>query len=1118
LPHAAAEAHAATWFDELERTAALRLATARRRRGERDLIMGRRRSMTYEPSEEPELRRMLDYFLPAMQRGERFIIVAGATRYTLSLARYEDLIARLQADMVLLEEGHGSDAAIIDVMINNRFRIERPDHRKGAKWSRKAGEFFAWTHDYECPELEAELAKLGCWRRVDHENYKENCIYKAFKAAGCSNTVLADLAATCRMRKVSRKNLKIIADRHKLLIKIHTDGDRNLVVVGPRDGETVELGLLHEHYFHYHKTVFTAWAVENYDQVKSKKSWWTHVSANDRKKTRGMNSLDLMRAILKGPHVKPIDISTDGIFRTQFHDKASTTFENGLEYPETAVRRFHPKRFCEDEPDEPDWPDEIIDDREFDEPTAHEAAEADKADEQAGDAQAKVDYAKVNMSQQLGGVAQLARLEAKFARTGMGPAEQLKLLDKHKLYAANVFYDFETKTEGSKHKEFSVSYEELERDENYRYSGDDCALHFLNHLAKSYGVPMKRDKIKMDSIPKVKILAHNHTYDLSFIIPHLTRLTTIERSTNIITGSGMYSLWGDSHDLVVRLVFQDTCKMISMPLADFPKSFDLADEKEVMPYSLYTKRFIDAGGVATQQQIERHTKKGDLPQLMANLERLECQVEGGYDMMRYCEYYCGRDVTVLKEGWKVFRASMLEIGDLDIMAYPTMASLADAYFTEAGCYDGVYEVSGVPLAFMAKAMIGGRTMVAENKKSKFASTEELAKTLADFDGVSLYPSAMARIPGYLRGTPKVWDASVDLTAVDGYFVKIFVKTVGREWRFPITCLKTEAGNNWTNDLEGKELIVDRFTLEDLVRWSDITYDILQGYYFDEGRNDTINDVIRTIFEQRLVYKRQKRNSLQLCIKELMNSAYGICALKPIDTDISYVGEDKAANYTQNNFNAIKEYTVMGNGTYRFQRYKEIESHYNRVHVATEILSISKTIMNEVKCTAEEIGERVYYGDTDSMHIESDAVPRLADAFRERYGRELIGNQLGQFHTDFDYKTCMSIVDGHLVPTTDKSTGEICATDSMFLGKKSYIDRLIDEAGTVAYHIRLKGIPTACIVEECDRHYGGDPMRLFQQLYDGVAIEFSLGSNGHVMFRTGKDHSVRSDKMIRKVQF
>ena len=108
-------------------------------------------------------------------------------------------------------------------------------------------------------------------------------------------------------------------------------------------------------------------------------------------------------------------------------------------------------------------------------------------------------------------------------------------------------------------------------------------------------------------------------------------------------------------------------------------------------------------------------------------------------------------------------------------------------------------------------------MCANNKRS------HTKKKLADFDGVSLYPSAMKRLGalgGYLKGAPKVWrpEDEIDLSKVDGYFLKIKVTSIGKRYRFPITTIKDEKGGcNWTNDLVGKDIFMDRFTLEDLVK-------------------------------------------------------------------------------------------------------------------------------------------------------------------------------------------------------------------------------------------------------------------------------------------------------------
>ena len=385
------------------------------------------------------------------------------------------------------------------------------------------------------------------------------------------------------------------------------------------------------------------------------------------------------------------------------------------------------------------------------------------------------------------------------------------------------------------------------------------------------------------------------------------------------------------YDKMVDIRFMDTFKTISMPLSDFGKSFKLDQAKEVMPYELYTEEFIRRGGVATLEELKAVPNFKNHGDLFMNLVSWGCVVESEesglpyrlYDMLKYSRIYCRADVDVLKKGWRVFRDSLLSAFDIDAFHYPTISSLGDAYLTEEGCYEGVHKIAGVPQRFIANASVGGRVMCAENKSVRIIRkpvlkpflpidaekemkrvgvgyTEQILyktrqrviekKALADFDGVSLYPSSMARIPGFLKGAPKVWDEFVNLEKVDGYFVKIKVHKVGKKYRFPIARIKDEdGGNEWTNDLEGSEITVDKFTLEDLKRYSKIEYTILQGYYFNNNRNTRINDVIRKLFKMRLKYKKEN-NPLQIVIKLIMNASYGICGLKPIDVDTRYVKE------------------------------------------------------------------------------------------------------------------------------------------------------------------------------------------------------------------------------------
>ena len=59
-----------------------------------------------------------------------------------------------------------------------------------------------------------------------------------------------------------------------------------------------------------------------------------------------------------------------------------------------------------------------------------------------------------------------------------------------------------------------------------------------------------------------------------------------------------------------------------------------------------------------------------------------------------------------------------------------------------------------------------------------------------------------------------------------------------------------------------------------------------------------------------------------------------------------------------------------------------------------ILDYSKRIMNEVMCLAEDLKIKMFYQDTDSIHMEDSRVKDLEEAFYKKYGRHLIGKNLG----------------------------------------------------------------------------------------------------------------------------
>ena len=468
--------------------------------------------------------------------------------------------------------------------------------------------------------------------------------------------------------------------------------------------------------------------------------------------------------------------------------------------------------------------------------------------------------------------------------------------------------------------------------------------------------------------------------------------------------------------------------------------------------------------------------------------------------MKYAEFYCMKDCKVLKKGYNTFRNWILEALDIDINNKWTTASFADNYLKKQGCYDDVYALSGNPQRFIMKCVVGGRTMMNSNKMSKFDSldknSDDYGKKMSDFDAVSLYPSAMDRMNGFLQGIPKILKQSQKnmkfLEKCDGYFIKIKVLKVNKKRQFPLlSSINDDGVRVFSNDMENTIHYVDRYSFEDLIKFQDIDYEIMQGYYYDEGRNNKIKEVINFLFNERLK-KKKEHNPIQMVYKLVMNSSYGKSILKPIVDKEVIISDNKFRSYLIRNYNFIKEFSPMYQvdnfkQNWRIKEHKSINEHFNFCSVGVEILSMSKRIMNEVMCLGEDLNLKMYYQDTDSIHINYDDIDVLKKEFKKVYGRELEGKKLGQLHIDFDLKD-----------DNGNDCKNIYAEKSIFLGKKCYLDCLVGEGkdGKIyrGHHIRLKGVPNSTIKYTAKKMnvslYG-----LYDMLYRGEKIRFDLLEGG-----------------------
>lgn len=954
------------------------------------------------------------------------------------------------------------------------------------------GAFFPFLN-----KTKINLDKYGVHNVVDENNYENNCLINSLETAGYDTTAIKCL---CKNQEIPMRQLKKIAEMLNIYITIRrVDDEKKKNHYGNPDKPEIQLGLIEKHYFLIEEIPYTLYSIKNYyELIENDVNDWNKVYTTEinkktgnkkyKRKDRYTDSYNAIKYLVfnQSNYLVPIK-HTDKLYATNNYKQVKEF--GSLEYNENIY----------------DYKDE----------------------EPEGNLMENKPNSLDSQS---------------FTKRCLG----------------KYYFDFETTTRRKDDKETIHKPYCLYTDRSNRgYWGRDCGKKFLDELVEQYGV-RKGEKIKRPRVSKAKgkegepicdddgepivdetdlyeetcefnryirLVAHNSSYDFRFLLKYLTKIDTIEKGTGLMNCNSLYY----KDDKVICINIRDSLKMINMPLRKFGSSFGLETEKEILPYDLYSEENVKKNWIDVDECLSWVSEK-DKKQYLDNCERWECILDGKINILKYAGEYCYMDCITLRDGYKKFEGLVKEAIDLDINDYMTLPSMANDYLVRQGCYDGVLKLSGVPRHFIQQCVVGGRTMCRRNEKFMSIGNKEkydkyindngmndnvVNNLLADFDAVSLYPSAMSRMKGFLKGKPNViTDFESIKNTCDGYYVCIEITKVGKHYDFPCCSLLTEDGiRNFTNDLVGQKLYVDKIMLDDMIKFQEVEYNFINGYYYNEGFQTKIIETIQYVFEQRLKYKAMKdedgnSNPLQLVFKELMNSSYGKTCLKPIDCEDEYVKASLIDEYVVRNYNYIKEMTLLANGVYfKVKKIKTIDTHFNNVHIGVSILSTSKTIMYEVMCLAEDLNIDMYYTDTDSIHIDNTKINYLAEEFGKKYGRDLIGKNMGQFHTDFDLQGAV---------------GDIVASDSIFLGKKVYIDRITgnDKDGNELedYHIRMKGVSTNCVIHKGQTEYNGNHLEMFEKLFLGDTLEFNLLAVAP-SFELCKNMNIRSrKKFTRRVSF
>lgn len=693
----------------------------------------------------------------------------------------------------------------------------------------------------------------------------------------------------------------------------------------------------------------------------------------------------------------------------------------------------------------------------------------------------------------------------------------------------------------------------VQRFENGKYeSATDQLMYYLMNFA---------DKT-------VIIYCHNLGFDIKMIMnhPRFHIESSFGKGTKNISTTGR--LFGTNYFTGLRtktkLIFKDSYALIASSLNKFPEMFKFTDcsgentsysKKHPICYDWYTNDWLNneinndylthSKTLKELYEIAKKSKQFNSNEADYLSWKKEFEEFNGYpnentqfNLMSYMRDYCVQDVIILAKGVMTFRGYLLEISDdkIDILTDSlTISSYAKQLCVLKGCYDDTYDFTGRIQAFMTLAMAGGKCQLRNNEKQKIEQKIQLQ------DANSLYASAQVRIPGYIKGLPKVIRVLEDssktsesiLATADYYFVEIKVLKVNKKIPMPLISICKlneeidEDEKNYTNDLEGLNIVVDKVVLEDLIEFQKIEYEFIRGYYFDEGFNDKIVSTTQELFDLRTEFKKAG-NAIEQAYKAILTSIYGKNLEKSHDNNKVFIegSKDFGVYFSKNtanisSFDIIKKYSytnkkgeLINKDKYVLTVRDNAKQHFNNIHHGIQILSMSKRIMNELINTAEDIGFEIFYIDTDSIKIKDSQTKLLGYVYKSKYERELYGKTLGTFHSD--YKTFKGYEEG-------------IADSSTMVGKKAYCDvvryKSLDKSkpDKIDYKISMKGVPIAAIknkyhIKNGVKVYMPIPEQ-FERLYQGKAIKYDLGNNGCFMEHK-KNMTIchREKEFIRCVKF
>lgn len=518
-----------------------------------------------------------------------------------------------------------------------------------------------------------------------------------------------------------------------------------------------------------------------------------------------------------------------------------------------------------------------------------------------------------------------------------------------------------------------------------------------------------------------------------------------------------------------------------------------------------------------------------------------------FNYKKYAEFYCVQDVNCLKniminmeeicmarevdgvQGTVPFKIHIWNHRTASSIGYDNLLMNVVYKKDDEGNWvprHDFYFTKNEAREIIQKSVRGGTVMLGCNQKHYFWTPfRDRAHLIQDCDANSLYPSTMATLLWITDGKPSLlkgqfstedfmerfthpWapigkehekaynDGVIHLTSLKIYAPSHIPRLFVKNEKTGLNEAKNWFGemNTWVNAKDVWDLIDYQ---QAKIQWD-------KALVFTGERHFEIRDCMKNTYEFR---KPNKSLGVGNIAKLMMNSSYGKSTLKPKDEEILIIDGDKIDAFYNANGYRIKSIDPMQgkedpNITPLMKKYmvkvykKDTGAVFNMF--GSNVLAGSKCLMRRPMALIEEVAEErgqhphIFYTDTDSMHVLGHIVDEAAKRFEAKYGFPMIGNEVGQFHSDFDR------------PASFKpGENPVGAYKSIFDAKKVYVDVIVGDQGSEGAHMRMKGVPNSCI-----------SLQDYEDLYEGKKIEKNLLSFGKISLEI-RNGCIKSRKAMKR---